>query len=307
MSSSLTASSRIQVLHPPGLLDGWICVLDSSVPMPYFYNASTLRTTWKIPHDPSYLERTNNQASGEESPSEEETLRLVTLLTNRKRILDDEKDTTTAETKTTSSTTINSRTLKASHPDQPDRPIRIEDRNQQSSVATSFQDNSKHPLHIARTKLNTDVITDAEYLKIVQTHKEMEREQRSIVLEGELKKKGQRLGRFVKRWFVLHSDHMLSSCRSSNHVDSPTTIIDLSKCTCMPLDGVSGQPHCIEMTEMHGDTETILAAPTAEIQVAWLEAMLSTKTKTMGLGRLNVIKCAAALKNVKRRAKMPSM
>ena len=83
--------------------------------------------------------------------------------------------------------------------------------------------------------------------------------------------------------------------------------IDLSKCTCMPLDGVSGQPHCIEMTEMHGDTETILAAPTAEIQVAWLEAMLSTKTKTMGLGRLNVIKCAAALKNVKRRAKMPSM
>jgi hypothetical protein len=283
--------------------------------MPYFYN-TTLRTTWKIPHDPSYLERTHSPASDEQKQ------RLVTLLTNRRKAIereaserravaaDSDSKKMSAGVKETEPAT--SRTLekfpKSSHPNVPDRPTQLEDMDGLIKVARpSFQDHSKHPLHIARTKLNSDIISDDEYSQIVRTHKMMEKEQRTVVLEGELKKKGQRLGIFVKRWFVLHSDHMLSSCRSSHYSDSPTTVIDLSKCTCMPLDGVSGQPHCIEITEMHGDTQTILAAPTVEAQVSWLEAMLTTKSKTMGMGRLNVIKCAAALKNVKRRAKMPSM
>ena len=73
------------------------------------------------------------------------------------------------------------------------------------------------------------------------------------------------------------------------------------------LSSDKDEPHCIEITEIHGDASYVLAAATGATQVLWLETMLNIKTKTQGMGRLNVVKANAALKHIKRKLKMPSM
>jgi hypothetical protein len=159
-------------------------------------------------------------------------------------------------------------------------------------------------------KLHSNLISDQEYAHIVKTHQMMvQEEEKTIILEGELMKMGKRFGRFVTRWFVLHSDQTLSSCHDADHRHEPTSSIDLSKCIVMPVDLSSDkdEPQCIEITEIHGDASYVLAAATGATQVLWLETMLNIKTKTQGMGRLNVVKANAALKHIKRKLKMPSM
>ena len=177
-----------------------------------------------------------------------------------------------------------------------------------ATMSTGLRNSNAHPLHVARTKLHSSTISDEEYAHIVKTHKLMASEQQTVIVEGELMKMGKRTGRFVRRWFVLHSDQELFSCRSDNPVDryQPSSIIDLAKYICMPT-AVGSHLHCIELTEIHGDSKTVLAAPSVDVQVLWLEAMLQTKTQTYGMGRLSVVKANAALKSIKRKARMPSM
>ena len=292
-------------LHqPPGLLSGWVCVITPTTPMPYFYNSKLNKTTWKIPHDPDYCHVREVQPA-----TTLQKQKLSTLLNKRKqRIIN-----TSIQKETNADPSYSSK-------EETKKVGGIISRVEEEEVTnvTKGMEHGKrperirihhHPLHVARTKLHKESITDEEYSHIVKTHQMMESEQRTVVMEGELMKMGKRMGRFVTRWFVLHSDQQLSSCRSSNHRYAPTSVINLSKCICMPVDLLAekGQSHCIEITEMHGNSTSIIAAPNVETQVAWLEAMLSTKTKTLGLGRLNVIKANAALKGIKRRAKMPSM
>ena len=290
-----------KVIQPFGLLKGWVCILDPTISMPYFYNKQEQRTTWTIPYDPNYHNNTT-------PASAQQVSNLVTLLNNRKQRIEQTQQNDTTATATT----------QKNQPKQPkqtektqiiETSISSKTRPAQIPKQIPKQIPTKHPLHVARTKLHSNTITNEEYSQIVQQHQKMEKETRTIVLQGELMKMGKRLGRFVKRWFVLHSDQQFCSCHSSNHRYKPTSMLDLSKYMCMPVDLFveKGQQFCIELTEIQGTNNTILAAPSIDVQVQWLEAMLQTKTQTMGLGRLNVIKANAALKTIKRRHKMPSM
>ena len=315
----------------PGLLKDWVCIIDPTVPMPYFYNETTNESKWEFPKDPKFINNSKNKITTEEQKNQ-----LVKLLLQRKEFVEQSTRSSATSNEATATTTATSNVpvvgrnlfkdltkdtslepipnspeappLITSLPSQPPQPSEIPIFSS-NELLDKKRSQSNHPLQVARVKLHSNLINDEEYKHIVQTHQMMEKEQRTIILEGELMKMGKRMGRFVKRWFVLYSDLQLHSCRAFEHRLKPTSVIDLSKCIVLPVDLSSEKKssHCLEITEIHSDLKHVLAAPTVSIQIKWLEAMLNVKQKTLGMGRLNVIKANAALKQIKRKARMPSM
>jgi hypothetical protein len=77
----------------------------------------------------------------------------------------------------------------------------------------------------------------------------------------------------------------------------PSSVFDLASVMAVPeiIDG----RHVIRILDLHDDDELVVAAPSLEEQILWVEAILKVKKEKGGGGLLNIIKTSAALSKLK--------
>ena len=125
----------------------------------------------------------------------------------------------------------------------------------------------------------------------------LEGESRSVVKDGMLLKRGRRTGIWVQRWFQITTDLELSCSKTEASVMDPSSVFDLASVMAVPeiIDG----RHVIRILDLHDDDELVVAAPSLEEQILWVEAILKVKKEKGGGGLLNIIKTSAALSKLK--------
>ena len=264
----------IHVFRPPGLLPGYVAIIDGQSPrgVPYFFEPCSGESQWNVPRAENIQVPQSQSKSA--AASREELIKLLHDIN--------------------SSSTIK-RALSAANGRGPASVVEVK---KEGDVSNEWvRHNSEHPLTAARRKLDRKIITVSEYQHICRTHKQMENDERSLVKSGSLMKRGRRTGMWFKRWFELTTDLEFSCSKSMESAEHPSSVFDLSSALCTPATVDSR--HAIRIQDLHDGDEMVVAASSLKEQILWVEAIVQLK-KAKGLGgHINIIKAETALEELR--------